>query len=266
MGTNITQITWEQLEEGIIRCSHQIRYLLESADLLIEKRKYVTAIGLIVLAQEESSRKRIFHLYKKNKKSITNTEWKEMLDHKNKLTFTYRNSKESLSKKSPEKIIAISKAWNDLGFSEKLNLNDIYGEVDEMQINTLESLDLLKQDCFYTNYLENEKQWFSTLGNLSIEQQKAIAISLYVQSKTEYHMMQIAQKFNIINIEQLEKLKKDQNMIEIKKLNKLKMSPNYKKMKKISEKIIQLKFANRQAIKSLQNELKHSKNNQSKTT
>ena len=43
-----------ELDVGIQHCSHQIKQILESADILIKKRKFATAIGLINLAKEES--------------------------------------------------------------------------------------------------------------------------------------------------------------------------------------------------------------------
>jgi len=155
VGSKISQINWSELELGIEHCSHLIKHTLESADLLIKKRKFASAIGLIILAQEESARMRIFHLHRKNKQPITNTEWKKLSDHKTKLTLTYINSKKAVSQKSPEQLNAIYQVWVDLGLPEKIIRNT--GKIDEMHINTLESLDLLKQDCFYTNYLDNEK-------------------------------------------------------------------------------------------------------------
>lgn len=247
-----------ELDAGIQHCSHQIKQTLESADILIKKRKFSTAIGLIILAQEESARMRVFHIHKKNKQPITNTEWKRLSDHKTKLTLTYINSKKAMGLKSTEQVNAIYQIWSNLGLPEKINRNNV-GKIDEIRINTLESLDLLKQDCFYTNYLENEKKWFSVIDDLTLEQQKAIAISQHMETKIEYHMMQIAQKFDVIQTDRLDKIKKDRHMIEVRKLHNLRIAPKYKKMIELASKTIELKFANRRAVNALNEEKKKSK-------
>ena len=145
-----------------------------------------------------------------------------------------------------------------LGLPDKFDPQKI-GITDEMQINSLESLDLLKQDCFYTNYLEEKKSWFSVIDDLPIEQQRSIAESQFIKTKIEYHMTQIAHKYTIIQSDSLEKIKKEQHLIEARKLHKLRMTSKYRKMDNLSTKTIELKFANRRAVQALNEEKRKKK-------
>ncbi|MGI0056337.1 MAG: AbiV family abortive infection protein [Nitrosarchaeum sp.] len=173
-----------KLAEGIELCKKQSKMLLDSSNILYEKRKYVTSIGLSILAKEELTKIRIFNRMQIRNLPIEHNLWKILNDHRVKLGLPYYLSYLSLRRRSPLDIVKIRNMYLKEGIDPKMNAVDLVKPLNVKGLKLLESLDLLKQDCHFLNWIDND--WFSILGNYDENTQKAIAHILYTEYFTDY--------------------------------------------------------------------------------
>jgi len=173
-----------KLTEGIELCKKQSKMLLDSSEILYKKRKYVTSIGLSILAKEELTKIRIFYRMKIRNLPLEHDLWRMLNDHRVKLGLPLYVSYLSLKKRSPLDIVKIRSMYLKEGIDPKMNAVDLVKPFNVKGMKFLESLDLLKQDCHFLNWINND--WFSVLENYDEKTQKAIAHFLYSYTLEDY--------------------------------------------------------------------------------
>jgi len=173
-----------KLAEGIEFCKKQAKLLIDSSKILCKKRKYVTSIGLSILAKEELTKIRIFNRMKIRGLPVENDLWRILNDHRVKLGLPFYLSYLSLRKKSVKTFMDIRDMYLKEGIDPKLNIVDLAKPLNVKGLKFLESLDLLKQDCHFLNWINDD--WYSILENYDEQTQKAIAHTLYTQTYEDY--------------------------------------------------------------------------------
>ncbi len=113
-----------KLEEGIELCKKQSKMLLDSSQILYKKRKYVTSIGLSILAKEELTKIRIFRRMQIRNLPIEHELWKILNEHRVKLGLPFYLSLLHLRKKSPLDVVNIRNMYLKEGMAHKLNTVD----------------------------------------------------------------------------------------------------------------------------------------------
>ena len=178
------KIPVSELDGGIELCKKQSKMLLDSSKLLLKKSNYVASISLSILTNEELTKIRIFRILKRKKQEIDNKIWKILNDHKVKLGFPYYLAYHRLRNLSYENIMKIDKMYKDEGIDTGVRYSDLIKPISIKRLQFLESLDLLKQDCQFLNWINDD--WFSVLKNYDSKTQKAIANTLYYESYDDY--------------------------------------------------------------------------------
>ena len=173
-----------KLEQGIELGKKQSKMLIDSSEILCKKRKYVTSIGLSILAKEELTKIRIFRRMKKWGLPIDHDLWKILNDHRVKLGFHLYIAYHTLRKKSVIDIVKMRSMYIKEGIDPKLNAVDLVKPLNVEGLKFLESLDLVKQDCHFLNWVNDN--WYSILENYDEKTQKAIAHTLYTEVYVDY--------------------------------------------------------------------------------
>lgn len=182
-----------KLAEGIELCKKQSKMLLDSSKILCKKRKYVTSTGLSILAKEELTKIRIFHRIRIRNLPIDNNLWRILNDHRVKLGLPFYLSYLSLRKKSVKTLMDIREMYLNEGIDPKLNVVDLAKPFNVKGLKFLESLDLLKQDCHFLNWIDDD--WYSVLENYDEKTQKAIAHTIYTQTYEDYLGILLSMKY-----------------------------------------------------------------------
>jgi len=178
-----------KLEEGFQLCKAQSKMLLDSSEILSKKRKYVISIGLSILAKEELTKMRIFYRFLIRGLAIEQDMWKVLTDHNVKLGLPFFLVSHSLRKKSPLEIVQVKNFANKMGIKTNLSVLDTLKEPNEKYIQFVESLDIVKQDCHFVNWINND--WFSLLNNYDENTQKSIAKTLHAEALLDYYTILI---------------------------------------------------------------------------
>ncbi len=229
----IKQIPVSKLDEGIKKSMSQVRSLIESSKLLYEKRKFPESINLSILGKEEMTKLRVFRIHKKLNKPITNREWKLLRSHKKKLTHPYITAFERMRQKSITEIMELNQLMKKLGIEESLNVMDGVVGPSKMFTRHLESLDYLKQDCLYVNWVYED--WFSVRDNFNQNEKKSLAYVLLTELKNDYQYGLLAQNHPKLRGEDLLKTAESKR---IKRIAKEMKSSKFKLMKNTVKKIM----------------------------
>ena len=187
------QIPSSKLEEGIELCKEQTKMSLESSEILLKKRKYVSSIGLSILAKEELTKIRIFRRMQKYDKPIENDLWRILNDHKEKLGLPHILQYHSLKKQTPLDIVKMREFFFNSGIDPKVNVVDLVQPLDVRGIKFFQSLDLLKQDCHFLNWIDGD--WYSVLNNYDLNTQKSIAHTIYNYALQDYLSILLSLKY-----------------------------------------------------------------------
>ena len=182
-----------KLAEGIEFCKKQAKLLIDSSKILCKKRKYVTSIGLSILAKEELTKIRIFNRMKIRNLPVDHDQWRILNDHRVKLGLPFYVSYLHLKKKSVVDIANIRNMYLKEGIDPVLNAVDFIKPFNVKGLKFLESLDLVKQDCHFLNWVNDD--WYSVLKNYDEKTQKAIAETLYTQTYEDYLGILLSMKY-----------------------------------------------------------------------
>jgi AbiV family abortive infection protein len=186
-------IPHEKLEEGIEKCRVQAKYLFDSAEILLKKKRYATAISLLILAREELTKVKIFSMYNKAQKPIDNEIWKSLTTHATKLGTPYVLAYERLRKLSINSVMDLRKMIMKEGVVPVYDVSDQAKPIDLERVAILESFDFLKQDCQFVNWVNDD--WFSILENYNKKLQEDISTILYYDWLGEYYVSLLSIKF-----------------------------------------------------------------------
>jgi len=182
-----------KLEKGIELGKVQAKLLLDSSEILCEKRKYVTSISLAILAKEELTKIRIFNKMLTKGLTIENDVWQILTDHRIKLSLPYYQAYERLRRKSLPTLVKLQNAYKNEGIDLSFNIINLIKPINIEHLKFLQSLDLVKQDCQFLNWINND--WYSILNNYNINLQKAVCYTIYYESLSDYLNLSLSLKY-----------------------------------------------------------------------
>jgi len=222
------KIPTSKLKVGLEKCKKQIQMLLDTSDALIKIEKYPSSISFIILALEEFEKLRAINQHIENNTPISKHEWNNLTKHLYKLTTPYKEATKTTKKFSPEKLNDMLSFRKKLGFEEGFDNHYFDERQNQLVIKLLKKYNLIKQDCFYLNFKNND--WFSIFENNTKKEQRAIAYALRFQVKIMFYHTLFALHYTSINLTNEAKALKDNYARRIKKLNKERLRPEMKKI------------------------------------
>lgn len=179
-------ISIEKLHEGIEKGMVQSKLLLDSSKILLDKKKFVTSISLSILSKEESAKVLTFRDFLKKNKPIDSTAWKELTNHKIKSALPFLRAWKNLRKMSEKDRRKVQEAFQNDGI-DQINWSDLDQSFNIKYVQLLESLDFLKQDCQFINWINDD--WFSILNNYGKKLQNDFANTFYYEALEDYYLL-----------------------------------------------------------------------------
>ena len=218
----------EKLSSGIDKTRKQIDLLFESSEVLYNAKKYPLSIAVGILAEEEIAKLDVLREHVKSQKPITVTEWRQLRDHKSKLTSPYIEAKKSMAEVPEGQYETVKIARGILGFKDfDTPFDDLKTPIEQSAITNLEKLDRIKQDCFYSDFRNSD--WFSFLTNLLPNHVEAIAFTRLIRLKMRYYDLLLGFDIAMLNNTTIQQLPQNPNAKKIMELNKIKETNNFKK-------------------------------------
>ena len=154
----------EKLHEGFERGKEQVSLLLQDARHLYDGEKFVSAIALTILANEEVGKLNVIRTHIVEKRDILDSEWEElskMGSHGNKLLRFYElgyNTLEEIGEEKYNKLIEDEKRkGSNVKFKKYSELISHKSKMHEM----LKRLNNIKKGCFYLDWKNNS--WVTML-------------------------------------------------------------------------------------------------------
>lgn len=187
------KIPVEQLDEGMKKSKKQAKMHLDSAKILLKKRKYTSSIILSILGKEEITKLRIFRIHLKGNNVIDNKAWKELTNHKVKLALPYLLAYQGLRKKTVSELMEIEQAYRIEGIETKVKIEELSKPINVRHIQFLECLDFLKQDSQFIGWINDD--WFSVLENYDEKTQESLANVMYHEGMQDYYGMLLTLKW-----------------------------------------------------------------------
>lgn len=168
---DVILIPVEKLQEGFDLCRKQMELLIESAELLHQSKKYSISIALSVLAREESAKLSLIGKQIDGALGISKREWESITRgfvHEHKLKNPVKSTVDlvrSLSKGDFEKL---KKRMKDDGTETIVTYEDVMN-ITEEHYKRLSSLNEIKKDCFYLNWVEPSWKIFFSRSKEQLE-------------------------------------------------------------------------------------------------
>ena len=180
------------LIEGFYFCLRNSAQFLESSKILLDKSHYQTSISISTISIEESMKGLELLAKFRHNENITTDDWKNLTDHKHKLTKSITDAFETLKKGSEDEIkkaqIEVEKYGCEFG---DLCVQDLINRL-KNKSNIYAHFQKLREKCFYLNWDRLKEKWI-VFEELNPEMQEALAFFVYVEAQTN----QMILKFNI---------------------------------------------------------------------
>lgn len=153
-------IPTSQLQSGFDECRKQIETLIDSAQILYDKRKFSISLPLLILAREEYAKLTLFLMHIVENDGITKKEWLEYTRgggvHSNKLTGVVKKAKKRIERDGPEKYEEMQEFYLKKGFGTRKRVYEDTVSINPQTIENLNNLNTIKQDCFYLDWQDGE--------------------------------------------------------------------------------------------------------------
>lgn len=237
-------ISFEDIKEGYKKCHKVIHRLVSDAELALENGRFSNAVSQAILAHEELGKAEYFRLKMKEKKGLTQKEWKEISfggkSHLNKIKALMDTKlkiiEESYSRRDPT---GPAKAVAMHGFEVSNNIDEEALYAHRLFDTILPTLNLVKQDCFYLNWNEDGKKWIYFESRFSEKIKKAIAIFVISQTKhslyLQKYMTELPDKlFNEYSDEDWKKAKNSETHKKVTEARRYLFSVEYKEYERLA--------------------------------
>ena len=174
----------DKVISGINLSLKNARDHLEASFQIYGKKYFQQAIPLSIISYEESSKANYLISFLWDKKDITDKEWKNVTQHKFKLTQFEEKIKESLQNKSNLEAKFVEYFLKDT-FGEALSINDNVDYRKNLLID-LDKLQRLKEICLYSDWSIKHMRWNNFL-NLPPKFQSSLAYLVIILAEDIYH-------------------------------------------------------------------------------
>ncbi len=151
----------ERLSEGFESCHKQISTMLSDSKKLFESRKFISSIGLSILAHEEIGKLNIIRNHIFSKTDISKSDWDNISkpgSHAYKLTIFYGYAFEDLKKMGEERYNTIVEAEKQRTGITSSKYSELL-KSESMIRERLKKLNDIKKSCLYVDWKNND--WFS---------------------------------------------------------------------------------------------------------
>jgi len=166
----------EKLRQGFKKCREHILSLLSDSKSLYDSDRYLSSIGLSILANEEVGKLNLIRAHIVQNSDIVESEWNEMSkfgSHSFKLTSFYQHSLEDVMKLGKDQYDKTVEEERKRG--NKIKFRKFSEVVKHQQIlkNRLKKFNEIKKACFYVDWKNSD--WFSASSFYSKHELNLIA-------------------------------------------------------------------------------------------
>jgi len=218
-------ITFEEAKEGYKKMMKVVKRLLGDAELNLENGRYSSSLSLTILALEELAKADYFRLKIGEKKGLTKSEWNKLTlggSHDFKLNYFLDRKKVRVEKMTDENVRELSQLAVKFGVPITYNNKDELKLEIEMFKKIIAKFNLIKQECFYTNWDAKNRKWNYFESRFSDKVKLAISEYLFLEAKKDYYNEKFAlelpaKPFQAFNSEDWVKVEKSENRIELAK-------------------------------------------------
>jgi AbiV family abortive infection protein len=187
----------EKIKDGAILAKEHSEYFLKQSEKLHNDKEFQAAIPLAILSFEEASK--VDHLidFINGKKDIEKDDWKELRDHKFKLTKNEKDVKEGLENQSDLDFGAQSLIMQSIGLNA-ISSRDVAIEVKKKEIEVNARFSKIKEMCFYANWNSNKNNW-DNFKNIPLKEQEALSYFLIWSSKRKLLLAKLKIEYHLDN-------------------------------------------------------------------
>jgi len=187
----------DNIREGITIAKNHSDYFLKQSEKLHKEKEFQAAIPFAILSFEEASK--VDHLlnYVKKKKDIEFDDWKELRNHKFKLTKNEKDVKEGLEGESNLDFSAQSAIMQSVGLNAIPSREEaIEGKEKEIEANA--KFSKIKEMCFYANWNSSKNEW-DDFNKIPLNEREALSFFLILSSKQKLLLAKLGIEYHIEN-------------------------------------------------------------------
>jgi len=187
----------DKIKDGVILAKEHSEYFLKQSEKLHNDKEFQAAIPFTILSFEEASK--IDHLidFINGKKDIEKDDWKELHDHKFKLTKNEKDVKEGLENQSDLDFVAQSLIMESVGLNA-IPSRDVAIESKKKEIEANARFSKIKEMCFYANWNSNKNTW-DNFKKIPLDEQEALSCFLIWTSKRKFLLAKLKIEYHIEN-------------------------------------------------------------------
>ena len=178
----------KKLVDGFNKSREHIGELLKDCKMLYQQGRFVSSIGLLILAQEELVKINMLKNHINERKPITKEEWtafSQYGSHTSKLTALYKEADRDTSKMSEAVYNQIVQNYDKLG--SKIKYRASYSEIkksSKLALRRLEMLNKIKKACWYLDWSNGD--WLSLSTQYSEKDLHILANYLLQLTMSQY--------------------------------------------------------------------------------
>lgn len=186
-----------KIKDGITIAKNHSEYFLKQSEKLHNEQEFQAAIPFAILSFEESSK--VDHLldYIKEKRDISENEWKELRDHKFKLTQNEKEIKTNLENESDLAFKVQSLLMQNIGL-RAIPTKDSAIELKEKEIETQAKFSKIKEICFYANWNIHKNNW-DNFDKIPKSEKEALSFFMIWTSKRKQLLSKLGVEFYLEN-------------------------------------------------------------------
>ncbi|MDE1829489.1 MAG: AbiV family abortive infection protein [Thaumarchaeota archaeon] len=187
----------KKLVEGFNKSREHIGEILNDCKLLYGKKRFVSCMGLAILAQEELVKMNLLRNHISEQKSIQKENWKAFSQygsHSSKLTALYKEADKETEKLSEAVYNIIVQNYKKLGSGIKYRSS--YSEIkksSKIALQRLESLNKIKKACWYLDW-EN-CDWLTLSTNYTEKDLHILANYLLQLTMSQYAEQMLSYRY-----------------------------------------------------------------------
>lgn len=227
----------EKIQAGIDLSLRQTEMLVTSSKLLFDAKKYPISLALSILTIEEAAKTKLLLKWREKGENVPLREWESFSKgkgaHRKKLGYDYESAKERFRtditpemyyEKLVPTLVELSPEKDRVPSYEQMQLWK-QEDIDQLQI-----LDRIKQDCLYTFW--DGTSWLNFMQKVNKKQQAAVALVELYRGTYHYWSNYRWNKFPVIyapGTPESNTFMKDISNQEIEKLGKILVTAKYKR-------------------------------------
>lgn len=178
--------------EGYDKIIKVVKRLLKNSHGHLKIGEYSNSIPLSILALEETAKADYLHMANKNNKGISRKEWENLTSggksHITKLMYMTDKRAKSLERWSEDDIQAMNYYNSKIGFVSKYPNKSAIKQETEFFRKIIPKLKNLKEDCFYTSWIHEERKWNYFDRRFPENIKKFLATYLYFEARKGYFL------------------------------------------------------------------------------